>query len=50
MTGGWRAASERPRLRPLVHPIYVGRGILPPVAAGLADADAQRGAVERWRR
>jgi predicted MFS family arabinose efflux permease len=31
-------ASKLPQLRKLVHPIYVKKGIMPPVAAGLAGA------------
>jgi len=40
-------ARTLPRLRRLLRPIYVERGILPPLAAGLAEADAQRSGVER---
>jgi MFS-type transporter involved in bile tolerance (Atg22 family) len=40
-------ARTLPRLRRLVRPVYVERGILPPLAAGLADADAQRSGMER---
>lgn len=40
-------ARTLPRLRKLVRPVYAERGILPPVAAGLSDADLQRGGMER---
>ena len=35
-------ARQLPALRKVVHPIYVERGILPPVASGLRDATALR--------
>lgn len=40
-------ARTLPRLRRLARPVYVERGILPPVAEGLREADLQRGGMER---
>ncbi len=40
-------ARTLPRLREEVRPLYVERGILPPIAAGLQDADGLRSSVER---
>jgi MFS family permease len=40
-------ARTLPRLRKLVRPVYVERGILPPISAGLQQADTQRNGMER---
>ena len=40
-------ARTLPRLREEVRPLYVERGILPPIAAGLQGADGLRSSVER---
>lgn len=40
-------ARTLPRLREEVRPLYVERGILPPIAAGLREADGLRSSVER---
>jgi len=45
--GGLVFGSRLPRLRELVTPIYVERGILPPIAAGLSDAAALRDESQR---
>jgi MFS family permease len=45
--GGLVFARTLPRLRELVLPIYVARGILPEIAAGLSDAAALRDEVQR---
>ncbi len=45
--GGVVFSRALPRLRELVVPIYVDRGILPPIAAGLSDATALREEVQR---
>ena len=45
--GGVAFSRQLPRLRELVVPIYVERGILPEIAAGLSDAAALRDESER---
>jgi MFS family permease len=45
--GGIAFSRQLPRLRELVVPIYVERGILPEIAAGLSDAAALRDESER---
>jgi MFS family permease len=45
--GGILFGRELPRLRELVLPIYVERGILPPIAAGLSDAAVLRDESQR---
>jgi len=45
--GGAVFARQLPRLRALVRPIYVERGILPEIAAGLSDAAALSDEAER---
>ncbi len=40
-------SRQLPRLRELVVPIYVERGILPEIAAGPSDAAALRDGSER---
>jgi MFS family permease len=45
--GGLVFARTLPRLRELVLPIYVARGILPEIATGLADAAALRDELQR---
>lgn len=40
-------ARTLPKLRKLMRPVYAERGILPPLSAGLSDADLQRGGMER---
>jgi MFS family permease len=45
--GGDALSRQLPRLRELVVPIYVERGILPEIAAGLSDAAALRDESER---
>ena len=45
--GGAAFARQLPRLRELVRPIYVERGILPEIAAGLSNAAELRGESER---
>ncbi len=47
IAGGLVFARALPRLRQLVAPIYVERGIMPEIAAGLSDAAALRDEVER---
>ncbi len=47
IAGGALFARQLPRLRELVRPIYVERGILPQVAAGLSDAAALSEESER---
>ena len=45
--GGIAFSRQLPRLRELVVPIYVERGILPAIATGLSDAAAMRDESER---
>ncbi len=45
--GGVAFSHQLPRLRELVVPIYLERGILPEIAAGLSDAAALRDESER---
>ncbi len=45
--GGVAFSRQLPRLRELVVPIYLERGILPEIAAGLSDAAALRDESER---
>jgi MFS family permease len=45
--GGVVFSRQLPRLRELVAPIYVERGILPEIATGLSDATALRDESER---
>ena len=47
IAGGIAFSRQLPRLRELVVPIYVERGILPEIAAGLSDAAALRDESER---
>jgi MFS family permease len=47
IAGGVAFSRQLPRLRELVVPIYVERGILPEIAAGLSDAAALRDESER---
>lgn len=37
--GAWYFAAKLPKMRKMVRPIYVERGILQEVATGLRDAD-----------
>jgi MFS family permease len=45
--GGLAFSRQLPRLRELVLPIYVERGIVPAIASGLSDAAAMRDESER---
>jgi MFS family permease len=47
LVGAALFARHLPRLRREVRPVYVERGILPPIAAGLQGTDALRQEVER---
>jgi hypothetical protein len=47
IAGGLAFGWNLPRLRELVTPIYVERGILPEVATALSDAAALRDESER---
>jgi len=47
IVGGVVFRRQLPRLRPLVVPIYVERGILPEIATGLAEAAALRDESQR---
>jgi MFS family permease len=47
IVGGIAFSRQLPRLRELVRPIYVERGIFPEIAAGLSDAAALRDESER---
>jgi len=47
IAGGLAFRRQLPRLREMVVPIYVERGILPPIADGLAEAATLRDDSER---